>query len=48
MEFSAGIVNGLDYNDWDPAEDERIDYNFSVEDSVKKVKNKTALQKELG
>ena len=45
----TGIVNGLDYNDWDPAEDERIDYNFSVEDfRKKKVKNKTALQKELG
>ena len=45
----TGIVNVLDYNDWDPAEDERIDYNFSVEDfRKKKVKNKTALQKELG
>lgn len=45
----TGIVNGLDYTDWDPATDTRIDRNFTIDNFRRqKVKNKTALQKELG
>ena len=44
-----GIVNGIDYKEYDPAPDNLIAKNFSVENFRKeKVKNKTALQKELG
>ena len=44
-----GIVNGIDYKEYDPATDNLIAKNFSVENCRKeKVKNKTALQKELG
>lgn len=44
-----GIVNGLDYTDWNPESDSRIEKNFTVEDFRKnKVANKVALQKELG
>ena len=44
-----GIVNGIDYKEYDPATDSLIAKNFSVENFRKeKVKNKTALQKELG
>ena len=44
-----GIVNGIDYEEYDPATDSLIAKNFSVENFRKeKVKNKTALQKELG
>lgn len=44
-----GIVNGIDYKEYDPATDKLIAKNFSVENFRKeKVKNKTALQKELG
>ena len=44
-----GIVNGIDYKEYDPATDNLIAKNFSVENFRKeKVKNKTALQKELG
>lgn len=45
----TGIVNGLDYTDWDPEKDHRIVRNFSVDNFRKeKIKNKVALQKELG
>lgn len=45
----CGIVNGLDYTDWNPASDPRIAKNFSIEDFRKnKVLNKKALQEELG
>lgn len=45
----SGIVNGLDYTDWDPASDDRITKRFTVDTFRKdKVKNKVALQKELG
>ena len=43
-----GIVNGIDYKEYDPATDNLIAKNFSVENFRKeKVKNKTALQKEF-
>lgn len=44
-----GIVNGLDYTDYNPATDHRIAKNFTVENFRKnKVANKVALQRELG
>ncbi len=45
----SGIVNGLDYTEWDPETDPKIEKNYSAKNFRKeKVKNKTALQKELG
>ena len=44
-----GIVNGIDTEVLDPETDPRIDYHFNVGNFRRqKVKNKTALQKELG
>lgn len=44
-----GIVNGIDYVDFNPATDERIAQPYSVENFRKeKIKNKKALQAELG
>ena len=44
-----GIVNGLDYTEWNPETDPHIVQNFTAEDFRElKVKNKLALQKELG
>lgn len=45
----SGIVNGIDYDDYNPAEDKLIVRNFEVSNFRKeKVKNKIALQEELG
>lgn len=45
----CGIVNGLDYNDWNPDTDHRIAKTFNVENFRKnKPVNKAALQEELG
>lgn len=45
----SGIVNGIDYEDYNPQTDKHIAKNYSVNDFRKeKVKNKTALQEELG
>ncbi|MDD3403825.1 MAG: glycogen synthase GlgA [Hespellia sp.] len=45
----VGIVNGLDYEDYSPFMDSKIAKNFTVDTfRTNKVKNKTALQKELG
>ncbi len=44
-----GIVNGIDYDDFSPEADPHIAKNYSVENFRKeKIKNKIALQKELG
>lgn len=44
-----GIVNGIDYDEYDPATDTKIYNNFSKSNFRKeKVKNKIALQRELG
>ena len=44
-----GIVNGIDYVDFNPATDERIAQPYSAENFRKeKIKNKKALQTELG
>jgi len=44
----AGIINGLDYNLWNPQTDKSIYFNYSSADITNKAKNKTMLQKELG
>lgn len=45
----SGIVNGIDYEEFNPATDPNIVRNYSVENFRKeKIKNKIALQKELG
>ena len=44
-----GIVNGLDYDKWNPETDKMIAKNFNAKNFRKeKVKNKLALQRELG
>ena len=44
----SGIVNGIDYDDYNPATDPHIEKNYDIENFRKeKVKNKLALQKEL-
>ncbi len=44
-----GIVNGIDYNDYNPATDKKIPVNYTVKNfRKKKVENKLALQKKLG
>lgn len=45
----TGIVNGIDYHDFDPEHDSYIENPYSVKNfRTEKVKNKVALQKELG
>ena len=45
----SGIVNGIDYEDYNPETDKYIARNYNVGNFRKeKVKNKTALQQELG
>lgn len=43
-----GILNGIDEDRWNPAEDETISHNFSVEQLSERVQNKFDLQKALG
>jgi starch synthase len=43
-----GIVNGLDMKQWTPAEDRTLAAPFSASDPGGKVRNKAALQQELG
>lgn len=43
-----GIVNGVDYGEWDPATDPRIPHHFSVGDMAGKQKMKAALLQRFG
>ncbi len=44
-----GIVNGIDYSDYDPSKDPNIEFPYTPQNFRKeKIKNKRALQKELG
>ncbi len=44
-----GIVNGIDYDVWNPSTDRSLATTYSVEDvAERKVENKLALQQELG
>lgn len=44
----SGILNGIDYNQWDPASDRRIFKRYSPEEVDDKYVNKEKLQKEVG
>lgn len=45
----SGIVNGIDYNEFNPETDNKIAANYNVSNVfTEKVKNKLALQRELG
>lgn len=44
----SGIVNGIDYEEYDPTTDPQLAAHFSVKNIAQKKKNKEALQKELG
>ena len=43
-----GVVNGIDYNLFNPQWDKNIDFNYTIDTLDKKVKNKTALQELVG
>lgn len=43
-----GILNGIDYTYYDPSKDLSIPFRYSAKKPADKVKNKTALQEELG
>ncbi|ETJ27184.1 Glycogen synthase, partial [human gut metagenome] len=43
-----GIVNGIDYDEFNPKTDRRIIRNYDVNTFTSKAINKIALQKELG
>jgi starch synthase len=42
-----GILNGLDYEEMNPATDKLLPFNFSISNLKKRTKNKTHLQKEF-
>ena len=44
----SGILNGIDYNYYDPENDTAISSNFNANSLVKKYENKKALQEEIG
>ena len=45
----SGIVNGIDYAEFDPETNKNIEHHFNADNfRWEKVKNKTALQRELG
>ena len=44
----SGILNGIDYNYYDPANDSVIEKNYTWRSQNKKYENKKALQRELG
>lgn len=43
-----GIINGIDYQEWNPETDEFIEHHFSKNDMSGKAKTKAAIQKEFG
>ncbi len=43
----GGILNGVDYNIWNPELDHHIPFHYSVDDMSGKAKNKTALRERL-
>lgn len=47
-DFLFGIINGIDYNHWDPLRDKELINHFSEAGMKGKHENKSALQKECG
>ncbi len=43
-----GILNGIDYNIWNPETDKHIPYNYSIKDISGKLKNKQELLSQFG
>jgi starch synthase len=43
-----GVLNGIDYQVWNPATDDHIKQNFDLNNFKKKIDNKLALQDEFG
>lgn len=41
----VGIINGIDYDKYNPKKDPLIPYNYSADDLINKAKNKTEIQK---
>lgn len=46
--YLMGIVNGIDYEEFNPQDDKFIFRNFNIDSIDNKVENKLALQRELG
>ena len=44
----VGIINGIDYDAYNPEKDKTIPYNFSIKNLKGKMKNKKALQERVG
>lgn len=44
----VGLLNGIDYDTYNPEEDDTIPATFSIDDLSGKAKNKAALQKKVG
>jgi starch synthase len=44
----TGILNGVDYDEWDPKTDTLIPFNYDIENIEDKKKNKLALQEKMG
>ncbi|MBN1408664.1 MAG: glycogen synthase GlgA [Calditrichaceae bacterium] len=44
----VGILNGVDYDEWNPETDNNIPFNYSVNDLTGKTKNKKKLLSQLG
>lgn len=44
----VGILNGVDYSEWDPATDKHLPQTYSMTRPAGKTANKLALQNELG
>jgi starch synthase len=43
-----GILNGIDYDMWDPSKDDALDNKFNIRSVGLRPRNKAALQRELG
>lgn len=41
-----GVLNGLDYDEWDPSTDPNVVHNFDIETLNRRAANKTALQQQ--
>ncbi len=44
----TGVLNGIDYQIWNPATDQHIEHNYAADSFTKKRENKLSLQRELG